>query len=353
MKKSQPTKQRIGILRVSAFCLAAAWSLLACAQTPPVIPDIDGAMRTHLLAVMNSSAGLTRYRDSFIKVGDSITESGSFLTDLGCENFNTPDSGTIASFGSFSDLIPTADYFSHSYSASTPGGFSAWCGIRNPYTRSSIAAMSGMTSSFAMAPTTECSAPNNTTLRCEISQMNPTYAVIMFGTNDAISTGMNSDLTTVLTNYRNNMTQIVDTCLELGVIPILSTIPPLFSIPDPDGSGPGRDNGVLTTSVNRVANFNQELINLASSRQIPLWNFNRSLIELGLADHYGINMGDANNPDGIHPAAYQGSNAAIFTSTPVNTLVYGYNVRNLNTLQVLQKLQTTLTSEIIFHSSFE
>ncbi len=325
--------------RMSAVFFLCIVSACAFAQTPPVIPDVDGAMRTNLLGIMNSSAGAARYRDSFIKVGDSITESASFLTDIGCQNLNDPT--TIADYGSWTALISTAGAFSRTYSAATLGGFSAWCGIRNPFTRSSGAAMSGMLSSFALASTSACSAPNNTTLKCEISEMNPAFALIMFGTNDAIANADNSNLAGLLDTFRNNMTQIVDTCIAQGVVPILSTIPPLFSISAPV------DNGVLPAAVSRVNDYNQVLITLASSKHIPLWNFNRALVDLGLGNHYGV------SDDGIHPSIYMGSNAAIFRTTPTNALLYGYNVRNLGALQVLQKMQASLISENIFGSSFE
>ena len=324
----------------SLFRLILLVPLCAFAQTPPIIPDVDGTMRSNLLSIMNSTAGSTRYRNAFIKVGDSITESGSFLNDLGCQDVTDP--GTIAGYGSWSSLIPTTSYFSHLYPGGTPGGFSAWCGIRNPFTRSSEVAMSGMLSSFALASTTACNAPDNTTLKCEISQMNPTFALIMFGTNDVISQANNSDLASLLNTYNSNMTQIVDICIAHGVIPILSTIPPLFSIPDPGG------NGVLPAAVTRVDSYNQVVIDLASSRHIPLWNYHAALIDLGLSNHYGIDVGD-----GIHPNVYHGDEAAIFTSSPVNALIYGYNVRNLTALQVLQKMQQTLLSENIFASGFE
>lgn len=304
-------------VRVGAVLALVGAGGTAWGQTPstaPVIPVIDDVLRARLAAVLASPAGAANYRDAFAKVGDSITESGSFLKDLGCQS-----PPVAASYGAFTGLMPVTAYFrSRTWS---PSYTDAWCRVANSFTRASGAAVSGMTSSFPFNATSACPAPYNTVLRCEYYRLRPSFALIMFGTND-VMVDVGSALDVALTRYRGNLQRIVDESIAAGVVPVLSTIPPLRRV-----------GSVTQVMVDRVAAYNQAVIDVAAANTVPLWNYYRALEQLGASASYGISS------DGIHPNVYRGSDGANFTEA---ALRYGYNVRNLTALQVLETLKASL-----------
>jgi hypothetical protein len=189
------------------------------AQEAPVVPLIDATMRARVLGIVHSPAGSVNYRDSFAKIGDSITESASFLYDVGCQRPPDP-----VYYGAYAGLIPLVQYFqARTFGA---GYSSAWCAVADSFTRSSVAALSGATSAFAASPTSACPSPFTTVLRCEYYRMRPSYALIMFGTNDVLA-NIDVALPDALAGYRGNMQGIVTQSIADGVVPVLSTIPPL------------------------------------------------------------------------------------------------------------------------------
>src|SRR6185369_3208900 len=136
-------------------------------------------------------------------------------------------------------------------------------------------------------------------LACEYRVVKPAYALIMFGTNDV------AHLT--VKTYAYNMGLIVKTSIADGIIPIISTIP------------------VRIGYEQQVTDFNEALVKVARRYNVPLWEFGsamQSLPDKGLS------------PDGTHPSipprGYKG--AADFRP---NNLYYGYVIRNLTALQML------------------
>jgi hypothetical protein len=97
----------------------------------------------------------------------------------------------------------------------------------------------------------------------------------------------------------------------MGVIPVLSTIPPKHYNPATDG---------------RVAEFNQVIIATARGYDIPLWDY-------GLAMRSSPGEGLA--PDGVHPSSPPDGINTIFDE---EHLQYGFPIRNLTALQVLYAL---------------
>jgi len=342
--------------------------------TPPpeafiaVLPTIDAAMKGRLRAV--HLAGLARGMrpNVFIKVGDSITASGYFLTDFGCGIFN---------LGAHAELAPAIDYFRSVILPDTlvQGPNFARCPIHNSFTRQSLAAGIGWSAIHvyapfeslearatreaeaalaatdgisgtvpgALAPDTqvaasgsvattrpvvgtgapeapatftevpepkfvpppECAPPDDTPLRCELKLMQPGLALIMFGTNDLAARIPPGD-------FKAAMDRIVSDLLEAGVIPIVSTIPPRTD----------------RNSANaRVSSYNMAVVELARERQVPLLNFwaalqGESMVGRGMA------------ADGIHPQGFgYGSNLS------ERGLRYGQNQRNLYTLLLLEKIK--------------
>lgn len=298
--RATPSKSGSTFNPASSDFSAAASSLNFAAAAPPppvgngsIIPFIDASMKARLQGILNSS---TRNPAAFAKIGDSITESGSFLVDIGCNAYE---------LGAHSALEPIVQHFRETtFTALSP----TWCGGNgNSFNRASTSAQSGWTTGTALA-TGAC---GESYFRCEIKETNAAYAYIMYGTNDL----ERSDTTT----FRSNLSRIVSETISLGTVPILSTIPPRL-----DSSAMGA----------LVAGYNQVVQEVGATYQIPVVNYWQALQNIGAADNYGM------DGDGVHPEAYQGGNASILTAAGLKS---GYNVRNLTLLQMMEKMKRIIT----------
>lgn len=223
---------------------------------------------------------------AFTKVGDSISAAPQFLTPIG---------GGIYRLGDYSYLSTAISFFSG------PNGRGA-----NPFSAASLAARNGWSTESVLNPANAdpsiCRA-GETPLACEYRVNRPAVALIMFGTND--SGGMPTAA------FQANLQTIVQTSISMGVIPVLSTIPPKRYNPATDG---------------RVAEFNQVIIATARAYDIPLWDYYQAMVALpnnGLA------------ADGVHPSSPSDGLTTVFDA---DHLRYGYTMRNLTALQVLYTL---------------
>jgi hypothetical protein len=129
----------------------------------------------------------------------------------------------------------------------------------------------------------------------------------MFGTND-VRTGRTVD------DFGSDLWALVDRTIAAGVIPTLSSIPPM------DGD-PGADA--------RIPIYNGVVRAIAQGRGVPFVDLHRDLLAL---PNRGI------SGDGIHPSRSP-SGACALTSSG---LAYGYNMRNLVTLEVLARVKAAL-----------
>ncbi len=223
---------------------------------------------------------------AFTRVGDSISAAPQFLTQIG--------SGTYQ-LGEYGYLGTAIRFFSG------PNGRG-----NNPFAASSMAARNGWSTESVLNPANAdagiCRA-GETPLACEYRVTRPAVALIMFGTND--SGGMPT------ATFQANLQTIVQTSINMGVIPVLSTIPPKRYNPATDG---------------RVAEFNQVIIATARAYDVPLWDYYSAMIALpdgGLSS------------DGVHPSTPPSGITTIFDAA---NLRYGYTVRNFTALQVLYTL---------------
>jgi hypothetical protein len=264
----------------------------------PIVPVINSASKATLRAIYLNGQGLGNRAGVFAKVGDSITASGSFLTDIGCQSED---------LGDYSSLASTISFFR---ATTFPVGYSdVWCGVANSFSAASVSADSGWSADYALAVLNPlpsgCAAPNNTALLCELKRKKPSIVLIMYGTNDL-------ERYNDLNAFRTQLTSIVQKSVAAGVIPVLSTIP-------------ARTDGFA----GRVASYNAAIIAVAQANDIPLWNY-----WLALQDPSVINQGIS--ADGIHPNIYLDNLGANFTTTG---LQYGYNQRNLTAVQVLAAIK--------------
>jgi hypothetical protein len=130
----------------------------------------------------------------------------------------------------------------------------------------------------------------------------------MFGTNE-IRMGKSYE------EMATGLWDVVDTLLAAGIVPIMSTIPPLNDYPEADA---------------RIPTANSFVRAIAQGRGVPLVDFHRELLPLA---NRGIDTDD------IHPT-HSPSGSCVLTQAG---LAYGFNVRNLISLEALSRVDTALT----------
>ncbi len=266
----------------------------------PTLPPATRAPVTGGVSVLNTLSGVTDHAravfalgqtlgnrpDVFSKVGDSITASPVYLNPIGLGLYNLRD------YGQFQAVI---DYYSSALAR----------GDANSFSNVSLAAKVNWRAQAVLNPDSadhtvclEGEAP----LPCEFRLVRPAVALIMLGTNDVPST---SD-----TNFEADYRRVIEYCLAQGVIPVVSTIPPLFRT--------GLDG--------RSEELNVIITRLAQEYDVPLWDYWSALQGLP-------NAGIAN--DGVHPNSAPAGHSADFAQ---EYLQYGMVVRNLTALDVLDQI---------------
>jgi hypothetical protein len=295
-------------LAIGAPGARADWS------TAPVVPKLDRATKHRAISVLRRGAKLGNRPNVFAKVGDSLSQTPAFLEGLGCGQW-------VA--GKNAALRPTVSHFA----ARRLQGTSSQCARVNSFSRNSAATLVFRPSIWAISPgdTTDASClAGESPLACEIRLDRPAYAFILLGTNDiTIGQAFNGDPVPQLTS---NMSQIVSTTRQLGVVPVLSTIPPRNDTPAAEAS---------TEAANAA------LWHLARDRHVPLINLWRAIVPLpnhGLtADRLHLSVSgwptcaSPCDPNTCAPACRAGN----FTAAGLR---YGNDMRNLITLRTLRRL---------------
>jgi lysophospholipase L1-like esterase len=141
-------------------------------------------------------------------------------------------------------------------------------------------------------------------LMCELHTLKPSVAFVMIGTNDLG--------TMTPTAFASALSRVVAATISVGTIPVLSTIPSRGS--------ELRD---------RVAAFNSAIVKLADAQRIPLWDLWRALEQPGV-----VNEGETRLK--VHLST---SPRGAFSFDP-DSLRYGMNIRNLQTLEILTAIRS-------------
>jgi hypothetical protein len=296
---------RVALVASALFALGSFFNDRASAaewEELPVVPVLEPAVIDHLEKVVNRGEAYGNRPGVFAKIGDSITASPSFLQALAC---HTPRLGTAT------ELRETLEFFAET---SVPRGVEeAQCPVSNSYSRLGIAAVGGWRAVDALSPResfAECQ--GLPAVSCELQLLRPSVALIMFGTNDL------EDFSAV--EFRRDLARVVRLVSNAGTIPVISTIPPRAQ---PRFSP-------------RVARFNAEIAALAENRALPLWNFWRQMTGPGVPNS-GL------SGDGVHPSALCPPCTAV-DLRPAG-LRYGYALRNLGALLVLDRLRRRVLLE--------
>lgn len=242
------------------------------------VPELDAATTAHVRAVFARGAAAGLRADVFSKLGDSITESGSFAQDIGHGWYE---------LGAFADLEPVVRWFRRRNRDD------------NAFTRASACATAGWESSQLLEGGDRCPVER------ELQATRAAFAVLMIGTNDA-ERATPSALAT-------HLGEILDRVERRNVVAIVSTIPSHRGAPAAHAAAEA---------------INQRIRAAAAERHLPLIDYHGAMAALpseGVSD------------DNVHPSVYVSNGdtrAAVFTP---EGLRYGYNVRNLLLLMALRR----------------
>lgn len=244
-----------------------------------------------------AARGTDRNDDMFMKVGDSITESFAVMSCFA--------DGTVDLAGRTS-LQSTIDFYNAAGVSGATDCAEEWCqGATTAFNRKSYAALGGATADYPLAGTP---AP----LVQEDDAIKPRVALVEYGTNDSTLILTANDAATGFATFHGRMQALVDALAQRGVVPVLYTIPPYLE------SRNGYRNVPTMNAIIRM---------IAQSRAIPLIDFERELLPL---PDYGL-------WDGVHPKVEFGG--CVFSEAG---LQYGYNVRNLLSLEALARVKNVL-----------
>jgi hypothetical protein len=218
----------------------------------------------------------------FIKIGDSSTVSRLYLHCLGEEGVDLTG---------HEELADSLAFFR-----------SGRAGRLDPFRRASRAAGVGWSVNRAIG----------SSLRQEIGEADPRFATILFGTNDV---GGEAPW-----KYWARMRVVLAQLEAAGVIPVLSTIPPRAS----------RDANEWVRRYNLVVEA------FARDRRLPMHDLYADLAPLpdqGVSD------------DGVHSTVEFSGRMPDACRFDAQGLRFGFNVRNLRTLELLDRLRLTVVEE--------
>ncbi len=253
----------------------------------PVVPAIRGAVASRVRTIARVGKKNGNRSTVFSKVGDSITDWGYFLNPIG--------SGGLR-IGAYGNLMGVVNWYSQEMARNN-----------NSFANLSMAAHGAWTTWSLLTPggnfdISVCGG-GESPLVCELRVSRPAVALIMIGTNDLPHGDLNA--------FAANLNQILWTCENSGVVPVLSTIPYRM------------DNPYL---FNRVDAYNDVIVQVAMAHNIPLWNYWLALERL---PNHGVST------DNVHPSVPYDGNTAIFDA---DHLQAGFTMRNLTALQVLNSV---------------
>jgi len=215
---------------------------------------------------------------AFSRVGDSNSESSSFLADF---------DGGVFDLGGFGYLQSAVNQFSGSFrrTGAAVQGFTSW-GVTNP----------------VYADPRLCRSTESA-LVCELRLQKPVVVLVMIGTNDVWVQGS--------TPSEPYLRQIVQNCIDRGAVPVMSTL----------AWNPKSSYYPAALAVNDA------IRKVAKDMNVPLWDFYQSAQSLP-----GQGIGDYSWDPHAHLSSEPGGQAYIFRDP---FLQAGLTRHNLEALQAL------------------
>lgn len=254
----------------------------------PITPFVADELAA--LALSNSDAS----DHMFIKVGASGTVNTNFVSCFA--NGRVDLDGRDA-------LQATIDHFLQG-EGDDPGE----AGDTTPFDRSTHAAKVGRTARWAITGTPS-------PIELEMAATNPRFALVNYGTNDM---QMGTTYLSAMPGYYTAYSSLIDQMIDEGIIPIVTGLSPRSDLPAADMW---------------VPIYNTLARGIAQARQIPF---------LDMHDPLDVLDRDGLVGDGLHLNTLRqdgASRGCVFTD---EGLEYGYNVRNLVTLEALDRVRRVL-----------
>jgi hypothetical protein len=277
------------------------WDGAAWADYRDYLGPIDAQMKARLQTIAADGAALGRVEGRMGQIGDSITESSAYFRNAMLNNVNPNETGhnydAIRSWLAYSGDQPAdanSFYRDHGKGAAygNQGGWRLADAIAAGHPEAAVEAGNGTT------PGDFC------------------WALLMYGTND-IDAG-NWNVATWKESYR----AFVQDFIELGVIPILSTIPP-----EAAHIGDGR-----------VQIANAAILALAAEEDVPWVDYHGVILH-----HQPVNwVGTLISADGTHPTAATGGRGF---SQAAQTSTDGYALRTKLAFDVAEKLRAIVFND--------
>ncbi len=240
------------------------------------VPYISG-ITEHAREIFLAGQALGNRADAFSLVGDSNTDNPAFLAPFDQGNYD---------LGPYADLQMTIGYFKGSFSRHSP------------------AAVGGFNTTKVLDPANAgagCSA-GESPLACEYRLQKPSVALILLGTGDQHS----------WQGFEGRYRQIIEYTIQQGIVPVLIT---------------KADNLETTDNTAPLGFINAVIVRLSQEYDVPLLNLRQAVDPLP-------NRGC--KADGFHYNTPPDGQSANFTG---DHLSYGFNMRNLTALQVLDALR--------------
>jgi hypothetical protein len=226
--------------------------------------------------------------DVFMKVGASGTVSTSFLQCF---------AGANVELAGRDHLEDTIAYFLAGDAAGS-----------DPYTRETLAAVVGRSASWAIGG-------DPSPLEREIDAVAPRFAFVNYGTNDM---QLAASFEAALFPFHDNYAELLDQLVDAGIVPIVT--------------------GILSRGDNASADlwvetYNAVIRGMAEARQVPFVDLHRAteaLPDRGLSS------------DGLHASTYRPGGAPRACDFSAAGLEYGYNARNLISIEALDRVREPL-----------
>jgi uncharacterized protein YgiM (DUF1202 family) len=260
-------------------------STTTTANAPTQPTNVISGITANARTIFRRGQTMGNRADVFSKVGDSMTVATDMYDPIGRNTYV---------LGDYAYLQPVIDFYLQTFARD-----------QNSFANTSLAAGSGWTTATLLDPnaanTAVCKG-GETPLVCEYTYSKPAVALIMLGSNDV----MYFDAAT----FGYNLGVITQTSIDMGVIPVLSTIP------------------IRVGYEEKVNQFNAVIRETADTYDVPLWDYASVMATLPNSGLSG---------DGLHPSTSPSGYAGAANFTGEN-LSAGYVQRNLTMLQVLDAL---------------
>ncbi|NJL94030.1 MAG: hypothetical protein HC915_10010 [Anaerolineae bacterium] len=255
----------------------------------PLLP----AMTEHARAIYARGQAAARNPRAFSKIGDCMTASEEFMTPFGTGDFDLGEFAELAAIIAYFAEEPVREIDAATVSAFDNPGLATASGFNTASLQEAIWANPNF-----------CEA-GESPLSCEYRVSNPAWAIIMLGTNDILFIDPPT--------FDYYLRSIVLETINSDVVPILNTFPTRLETPE------------------RTRLYNQIIIQIALDYDLPLIN-----LWLGLQS---LPFEGVDQAEPIHLSSDPEASTGLLTP---EGLEWGYNFRNLVTLQALDTLVTAL-----------